>query len=224
MGAGMYGLNDLNPMTSIHIWEIYTTPVLLHSLEVLILKQSEVEKLEDFYRANLRRMQHLPASCANAAAYLLLVALPVEGQIHKRILIFLVNMLHRENSIEREIIERQLAIKAAGSYSWVMIANQMLQKYGLLDAHSLLKNLPSKGVWKTMVTKQVHDHWERKLKEEAAGKKTLSYFSLDSCKIGKPHSAWTRCKSDKSSVYKDTIQAKLLVQRYNLLGGTTRNC
>jgi hypothetical protein len=132
-------------------------------------------------------------------------------------------MLHRQNSVEREIFERQLAVKSQKSHSWVITAIHILQRYDLASAYSLINDLPCKSNRKKTVLLHVNADWERKLNEKAAEKAALQYLDLDAFRIGQPHRIWASYKTHTTSVHKATLCAKLLVRRYNLLVGATRN-
>jgi hypothetical protein len=63
---------------------------------------------------SLRQIQHLSDRTANVATYLVLFTtwpyIPVEGVLHKRILITFGNIIRNINSVEQDIAFRQLAL------------------------------------------------------------------------------------------------------------------
>ncbi len=222
MGAGFHGLNGISPRISSKLMDTYVTPVLLNSTEALLLSHAEINKLEDYYRSTLKRLQHLPNSTATPAVYLLLGALPIQAQIHRKALILLNNILLREGSVEREVVQRQLAVKTEKSNSWTVYVRQLLAKYNLPSAYSLLQGNQTKPAWKKLVKEVISSFWEEELKVEAGYMKTLRYVNLKACGMGKIHPVWDINKSDKATTIKAAIQAKMLVDRYPLYGGTTR--
>ncbi|CAC5381559.1 unnamed protein product [Mytilus coruscus] len=92
MGSGCHGTNGLDPPTSYQIYKTYVIPRLIYGLEVLPLTRSDIEQLEKIHRKNLRPLQSLPERTANSAV-LLLLALPIEAEIHKRALSLLLALL-----------------------------------------------------------------------------------------------------------------------------------
>lgn len=48
MGAGLHGLNGMNPKVAIHLIQIYVMPRLLYGLEITRLKQNGIQKLESY--------------------------------------------------------------------------------------------------------------------------------------------------------------------------------
>ena len=74
MGAGLHGLNGVNPLTASHLINIYVKPCLTYGLEALCLSDNDMAKLEGFYKKTLRQIQHLPQSTGPPACYLLVGA------------------------------------------------------------------------------------------------------------------------------------------------------
>ena len=216
MGAGLHGLNGTGPKVAKHLINVYVTPVLLHSLEALILSDSDYKSLEQFYRTLLRQVQHLPSNCANPAVYLLLGCIPIEGQIHIRMLTFFCSVLRRP-SIGRQVIERQLAVKNVKSHSWTVQIRNILAMYNLPSAYQLLNNPPTKNGWKCAVEKAVCDHWLTELQEKASTMSTLQFLDPFACDLENLHSTWG-IDADPMEVHMATVKVKLLIQRYPLTG------
>ena len=217
MGAGLHGLNGVGPKVSKHLIEIYVTPVLLHSLEALILSEKDYKMLDQFYRTLLRQIQHLPTNSAIPSIYLLLGCIPIEGQLHIRMLTFFCNILRRTSSVERQVVERQLALKGSDTNSWTKQIKEILWMYGLPSAYQLLKDPPRKKVWKKAVDDAVGGHWFRMLKEKAATMSTLRLLDPESCALGSVHPIWDH-STDPMEAHMATVKARLLLQRYPLSG------
>ena len=222
MGAGLHGLNGINPKTSKQLWDLYVTPTLLHGVESLVLHQADYTLLEDFYRASMKQYQHLPMSTANAAVYLLVGSIPVSGLLHKQQLNFFVNMARRTDSLEFSVLQRQLAVKDLDSKSWTVQIRRLLMQYELPSAYELLNAPPSKPKWKKLLKEAIDRYWERSLKAEMSEKQTLKYMNPAACVIGRVHPVWGSAKTDKLNVIKSMVCAKLLVGRYPLMGGSSR--
>jgi hypothetical protein len=50
MGAGLHGLNGVNPKVAIHLIQIYVMPRLLYGLEITTLRHNEIQKLESYLK------------------------------------------------------------------------------------------------------------------------------------------------------------------------------
>ena len=85
MGAGLHGLNGVNPKVTIHLIQIYVMPRLLYGLEITTLRHNEIQKLEIYLKKLLKQVQNLPERTANEATYLMMGRIPVVGELHKRI-------------------------------------------------------------------------------------------------------------------------------------------
>jgi 5'-3' exonuclease len=118
MGAGLHGLNGVNPKVAIHLIQIYVMPRLLYGLEITSLRQNEMQKLESYLKKLLKQVQNLPERTANEATYLMMGRITVIGELHKRILKTFGNSIRKDNSIEKDIALRQLALKGQNSDSW----------------------------------------------------------------------------------------------------------
>ena len=215
MGAGMYGLNGVNPKVSTAMINTYVMPAVMHGLETLRLTPSDYKEMATYHQKLLRNIMHLPQATALPALYLMTGSLPLEAIHHRNTLTFFVNMLHRKESVEREVIIRQLAMKNMDSNSWVILVRELLYKYQLPSAFHLTDNPPRKAAWKKRVKRAINQHWYSKLKKEAAEKNTLKYLNTDACEPGKVHPVWI-CGSDPLDVTKAATKARMLVQRYGI--------
>ena len=88
-----------------HIKFIKLMPRLLYGLEVQPLTQSQINLLSKFHLDNLKRFQSLPTRVATCAVYLLLGALPLEAELHKRQLSLLYNILVSDNETVKGLAE-----------------------------------------------------------------------------------------------------------------------
>ena len=221
MGAGLYGLNGLNPVVSKRLIDIYILPRLLHTLEAMTLSDPDIQLLEASYRTMLRQIQHLPKSSAKPAIYLLVGALPVEGHIHLRILSLLHRMISQPTTAEYEIVVRQLAMKDLASHSWVSMVRKVLHKYSLPSAYKLLQEPRKKGQWKRQCKEAVNSFWTRKLQTEATSYSTLKYLCIDNCSTTTPHHSYLLPNADPLLVTMAAVKNKVLIQRYPITASHT---
>ena len=213
MGAGLHGLTGVSQSVCVKILNIYVYPRLIFGLST-----EDMKLLEKTYRKYLRCCQHLPDTTAIPAIYLLWGALPIEGQIHIKVINFTVSMLRRSGSVERDLLLRQVAMKDIGSPSWVTYAQSLLMKYNLPTIMDLFGNPPKKPYWNKLVRDTVSSVWEGMLKDEARSRpmSSLSLLNIDGCKIGHVHRIWRLDGKGGLEVTKATTKAKLLVKRYPL--------
>ena len=86
MGAGFQSMNGLKQCVSGKLWSTYDIPRLLYGLEVLDLKQSDLQRLESYQKKSLKQIQHLPDRAPNSASLALVGILPIEAVVHKNML------------------------------------------------------------------------------------------------------------------------------------------
>lgn len=215
MGAGMHGLNGVGPEISVTLISVYVLPVVMYGLDTMRLTQPDYKELNKLHRELLRRLQHLPISTAIPAIYLLTGSHPIEALHHKGVLSLFGNVLRREDSTEKELVMRQLAMKDLKSNSWTSLVRELLYQYDLPPAFQLAENPPQKLAWKKTVKLAISTYWQDKLTSEASQKKTLHLINLDDCEHGKVHQAW-KCGDDPLQVVMASTKVRLMVQRYPL--------
>ena len=120
-------------------------PRLLFSLEVLPITKSQLYQLTKFHVDNLKRFQPLPTRTATCAVYLLLGALPVEAELHKRQLSLLYNILVSTNETIVEFNKRQIAINLDNELSFYCRVHDILNLYNLPPLAELQTDIPSKN-------------------------------------------------------------------------------
>jgi hypothetical protein len=62
-GCGFHGHNGLDPVSLLHIYKTYITPVLLYGMELLLPSSKPLEQLELFQKRILKQILSLPMSC-----------------------------------------------------------------------------------------------------------------------------------------------------------------
>ena len=121
LGAGLHGKNELNPTACLHLLQVYVILILTYGLEILLPSRTELQTLEIFLSKNTKADTFNPNKykcTADPAVYILTGVIPIESRIHKLALGMYANICRTTNSIEREIAERQLGMKAINDNSW----------------------------------------------------------------------------------------------------------
>lgn len=216
MGAGLHGLNGLNPVVSLQLIRCYVTPRLLYGLDVIHLTKTDVQKLSTYYTKLLKQIQHLPERTSTSAVHLITGQLPIEAEIHKKKLVLMRNISVNEGSVENEIAWRQLAMKSSDSNSWFIELVRLAELYELPSPHFLIANKTNKDAWRKLVSANINKHWSEKLKLDASNKSTLKHLNYEDCQIGKVHSVWYSCGTEKFEVTRACVKAKLLCGVYLL--------
>ena len=139
MGAGLHSGNGLTKQLCAHLWNTYGIPRLVYGLEVQQPTRTDIEALEKFQRKCLR----LPDKIPNCVTLSLIGVPPVETIVHKNMWNLFVSSARSQNSVEYEVLERQLAMKDSTENSWCNEVKRILEIYDLPSAYELFVNPPS---------------------------------------------------------------------------------
>ncbi|CAG2191260.1 unnamed protein product [Mytilus edulis] len=165
--------------------------------------------MELFFRQLLKQIQHLPKRTSIAATLLLLGRIPIEGEIHKKILKTFGNIIRNDKSVEREIAFRQLAMKDEKSGSWFTKLHNLTVIYGLPSPYDIIENPPSKISWNRHVNNCINNQFLQNLKKEAKEKSSLKYINFNDSNIGTVHNIWKSSGTDPYSVNMAAIKVKI---------------
>ena len=210
--TGVHGTNGLNPKVSYRIYQIYVIPRLLYSLEVLPLTETQIGQLQRFHISTLKRIQSLPERTASSAVQLLLGALPVVGEIHKRQLSLLYSIVNSRNDRIRGLMARQLSLQHQKSF--FVSAEGTLQLYSLPPS-SQLGNF-SKLTWKKMSRQAINGFWTERLVEEAQSKTSLANCDLPSMEVGVTHTVWEAAANNVHDIRRSITKVRMMTGVYML--------
>ena len=188
MASGLHGENGLDPETCTHLLQIYILPVLVYGLEVVLPKASLMDKVNRAYKKSLKQILSLPDTVADPAVYIISGALPIEGIVDKRALVFFGSICRLpESATEKRLARRQLAVKDHKSNSWYIAVRKILVKYNLPSCWDLLDNPPKKEHWRRLVNKHVNEQWAAWIKQSAELYSSLKYLCADEYWPGNRH-------------------------------------
>ena len=80
MGAGLHGLNGLNPKEAWKLIDTFVEPRYLYGLEIMGLTDANKKEIAAYQKKTLKQIQHLPDRVADEAVYLLLGLEPYQFQ------------------------------------------------------------------------------------------------------------------------------------------------
>ena len=213
-GAGLYGMNGLDPGSSFKIVIIFIVPRLLHGLNACVLPHHEIIKMEKYYRKLLRCIQGLPDSTSNAATYALLGALPIEALLHMRCFSLLGQIARLDNDHNlKKLAFRQLALYDDNSGSWFSYMRSLCKKYKI-DIYNSLTFPWKKNQWQTYYKRIISNFHEAEIKAELHSKSSLKWilWDEDSYRI---HQVWTSCQGKIHFVKAAVTRVRMLTQRYS---------
>jgi hypothetical protein len=88
--------------------------------------------------------------------------------------------------------------------------------YELPTISELQHKLPTKLVWKQEIKKQIHNHWTKRLIDEAGTKSSLKFLDINNLKIGKTHNIWNLEEKSRLNVKKSVIKARIITATFIL--------
>ena len=184
--TGVHGSSGSNPRISYRIYQAYVIPRLLYSLDVISLSDTHINQVQRFHISTLRRIQSLPERTASSVVQLLLGALPIQAELHKRQLSLLHSIVRSGNMRLKNLLERQLTL--GYSKSFFCMAGKTLEFYDLPCLIELQN--PCKLAWKKLTRQAVSSYWTQSLTREAQTKSTLDNCNLSSMAVGSTHIVW----------------------------------
>lgn len=90
MSAGCHGENGLDPISNLHMVRKFVQPILTYGLEIILPKESNSNRLEQFQKKIIKQILPVPQNTPDPAVYVLSGFLPTEAQIEMKALIFVI--------------------------------------------------------------------------------------------------------------------------------------
>jgi hypothetical protein len=222
MGAGLHGVNGLNPLVSLRLWRTYIIPRSIYGLETIHVPATQMQLIVKYERKTLKQFQNLADNTANSIPYLLLGAIPINTQIHKRKLGLLGRILGRVNTVEHRLAHRQLAVHNLNSKSWFQEGEQLLTLYKLPSAHDLIENPPRQNAWKKSVKQATENHAYAELLKDLEHKTSAKYLNTVVCGPGIPHPVWSTVANTIVDVHRTATKVRILTGTYLLQSNRAR--
>ncbi len=160
--------------------------------------------------------QSLPQRTAIGALHLLLGALPISAELHRRQLSFLYLVLSCDNIAIQDLVTRQIAVNLNNAGSFFCRVSYTLTLYQLPSLTELNDQLPTKFVWKTLVSKHIHAYWTNQFISESTEKSSLSMMNIPHLRTGITHHIWDSLDSTVTEVRKGITRARMITGTYML--------
>ncbi|CAC5410725.1 unnamed protein product [Mytilus coruscus] len=194
----------------------YILPVLTYGLEVLIPSGKNLDLIQQQHKRWIKQILSLKLNVADPAIYLLSGLLPLEAEIHIKIITLFGNITRAErSSLEWRIAERQLQIKTYSSNSWFIDLKKICGKYDIVELEQYLEKPLTKIKWKKFTTKKIHKYWEGAIKTKMKGYSTLRYLKCE-YDIGRIHHLLKTTSANITEIKKLSICSKLVTGTYIL--------
>ena len=169
----------LSPLAQLHLWTVYSLPVLRSGLSALPIRPAVMKSLTIFHRKILRGFLKLSKSSPVPALYFLLGELPIEARLHIDLLTIFHNILFNPETKLHQIVKYILMMSDDKSTTWSNHVRLLCTQYQLPDPLKLLQCSPiSSAAWKTLIVTKITAYHERHLREEAASNSNLQFLNV----------------------------------------------
>lgn len=186
-------------------------------MELITPNGVALHQLEIFQKTMLKQILSLPKSVADPAVYILSGILPIEAQIDIKILGFFNNVTHQEeNSVEKELARRQLAVKPNDSCSWFIVLKETLRKYDLKEPTEYLDKPLKKSKWSNLVKKVIYQKWAEQIIGMLPLYSGLHYLNSENLEQGKIHPLLRSKIKSSRDIARLPIKLKLITGSYIL--------
>ena len=152
-----------------------------------MLTKGQLDELSKYHIQTLRNIQSLPQRTSASAVLLLLGALSLEAELHKKRLSLAFSVINSENPTLKSLVQRQLACSFDNSTSFFYDLSKILQQYDLPSLSQLICSNFTKLQWKHMCTRVINSFWNKQLVCDIKTKKTLKYLSVHNLRVGTLH-------------------------------------
>ena len=211
---GMAKNHKTTPAASLRIHNMLPSPKLFSGLASILINKKEMEILNIHYRKKLRRLQHLPASTAIPAIYLLSGSLPAEAVLHVRqfTLLHMIALLGPSNPLCSIALQN---LKSPPMVSWFGALRKVATRYVMPDPLQIIVDPPSKTSFRRLVRSKILTYWSIRTRRNAAKKGSHDLLKISHLPLGRgPHPLWTSCTSP-TQTRSATLIAKMLTGTYS---------
>ena len=213
--AGLARGHRGNPAASMRVERLYGAPVLLSGLATMVMSKTEVALIAGHFKQHTERLLKLHKASPECVVWFLGGCLPAEALLHLRqISLFgMISRLHGGDNILADHARYSLACSKPSSKSWFLELQDIFLQYSLPHPITYLNNPPTKSSFKSKVKAAVVDHWEQKLRAEAAILPSLKYFFPNFMSLSTTHPIFSTCGTSPYQVSKAAVQARFLSGR-----------
>ena len=210
-------LKGISPLSNRHVFMCYHGPTFVYGLDTIHMNKIDIERLEQKYRAELKRLQSLPCHTSSAIVYLAIGILPAEASRDLEILGLLgqVAMCCTELQNVTKIIQNNLEDYDVNFPGWSGLARITTQKYSLPDPlEYMMHPWTSKG-WRQMCKSTIVDYWDKKLRLKASSMDSLYFCDSSELSVSKIHRIWEYAGLSSIEVPKAAVNMWFLLGVYH---------
>ena len=169
----------LSPLVKLHLYRIYTCPILRSGLASFTLREPALQPLAIFQRKTLRSILKLSKTSCIPALFFLTGELPIQGKIHRDVFSIFYSIWRNPNTKIHEIVKYLLKMSTNNSRTWSIFLRQLSRKYDLPDPSDCLKkDAPSKSEYKELTITKITAFYEKELRQNAQTNSSMKYLNV----------------------------------------------
>ena len=204
-----------NPAAALRIHQLYATPVLLSGMGSIILNKSETDMIDAFLKKKSQNLQKLMDKTPASIVAFLGGVLPGYALLHlKQFSIFgMITRLSSESILHRHGLH-VLSSSRPSAQSWFQQMRNLCLLYQLPHPLTLLQDPLTKKTFDMLIKSNIVNHWEVKLRMEAASLESAPYIKPEFMSLTLPHPIWTTCGANPFESHKAVTTSRMLSGRY----------
>ena len=126
------------------------------------------------------------------------------------------NVARNSESIEYQIIERQIVFADVYYNTFADRVIKALMKYNLGNINNYMQKPISKFKWKRKIKDITNAYWMDKCIKDKKEKSSLQYLELQDKPLGNAHNVWKSVQNNSNDVKAAEVKVRLLTQTYML--------
>ena len=214
LSAGLARGHRGNPAASLHVHQLYATPVLFSGMASLVLSPTEIKMLDNHFQNTLQDLQCLHPKTPRSVVLLMAGSLPGEGILHIKQLTHFAMICRLPSDPLNTHARHVLTVSSPSAKSWFQQVRDICLKYSLPHPLHLLDNPPTKSGFKKLVKMNVKNYWESLLRSEAMELSSLQFFQPYQYSLKQPSLIWLSAGSSSFECTKSMIVARMISGRY----------
>ena len=202
-------------MAALRIHNLYATPVLLSGMGSIVLNKAETDMINTFIKQKTQNLQKLMDKTPASVVAFLGGTLPGYALLHLK-LFSIFGMITRLQStyILSKHALRVLSFAKPSAQSWFQQIRNLCLLYQLPHPITLPQDPLTKITFDKLIKSKIVNHWELKLRAEAASLESAPYFKPEYMSLTHPHPIWTSCGASPFECHKDGITCRMLSGKY----------
>ena len=203
-----------NPATGLKLAKLHALPVLLSGLGCLVLKQNEINVIDQHSKHTIDGILRLLPGTPHCVSLFLAGSLSGRAHVHLRQLSLFGMVCRLPNNVLHHHALYSLTTSKPSQNSWFTEIRNLCLLYNLPHPLTLLKSNLPKEYFKRLVEGHVIDYWEIFFREKAARLPSLEFFKPEFLSLTTPHPILSSAGSSPYFVTMANVQTVMLSGRY----------